>query len=114
MPEDSRMDQSIRLHRIPIDHLHTNQKRKLRMNDTIKIGLDYLNCQIENEIYHVFREQRVTICLLVLKSGFSIIGTSAVANERDFNEEYGRKIAYEDARNKLIEFEVYAIKKNRQ
>ena len=39
----------------------------------------------------------LTICLLVLRNGFTIIGKSAPADPRNFDEQLGRKLAHEDA-----------------
>lgn len=39
----------------------------------------------------------LTICILVLKNGFTIIGKSAPASPENFNEELGHKFAKEDA-----------------
>jgi hypothetical protein len=39
----------------------------------------------------------LTICILVLKNGFTIIGKSAPASADNFNAELGKKLAYEDA-----------------
>lgn len=39
----------------------------------------------------------LTICLLVMKNGFTIIGKSAPASAANFNADLGRKLAYEDA-----------------
>lgn len=40
--------------------------------------------------------ENLTICLLVLKNGFTIVGKSAPASPDNFNAELGRKLAYED------------------
>ena len=39
----------------------------------------------------------LTICLLVLQNGFTIIGKSAPADARNFDADLGAKLAYEDA-----------------
>jgi len=39
----------------------------------------------------------LSICLIVMKNGFTIIGKSAPASADNFNAELGRKLAYEDA-----------------
>ena len=39
----------------------------------------------------------LTICILTLKNGFTIIGKSAPADPENFNRELGEKLAYEDA-----------------
>jgi hypothetical protein len=41
--------------------------------------------------------EALTVCLLVMKNGFTIIGKSAPASPENFNPELGRKYAYEDA-----------------
>lgn len=39
----------------------------------------------------------LSVCILVLQNGFTIIGKSAPASAENFNAELGRKLAYEDA-----------------
>lgn len=38
----------------------------------------------------------LTICIVVLKNGYTIVGTSACASPENYNQELGRKIAYEN------------------
>jgi len=39
----------------------------------------------------------LSICILVMRNGFIFIGKSAPASPENFNAEYGKKLAYEDA-----------------
>jgi hypothetical protein len=39
----------------------------------------------------------LSICIVVMKNGFTVIGKSACASPANFNADLGRKIAYEDA-----------------
>jgi hypothetical protein len=39
----------------------------------------------------------LTVCFLVFKNGFTVIGKSAPASPENFNRELGAKFAYEDA-----------------
>jgi hypothetical protein len=39
----------------------------------------------------------VTLCVLILRNGFVIIGKSACVDSRNFNEELGQQLAREDA-----------------
>lgn len=39
----------------------------------------------------------LTVCLIEMKNGFTIIGKSAPASPENFNPDLGRKYAYEDA-----------------
>lgn len=43
----------------------------------------------------------ITKCTLVLANGFTVTGESACASPENFDPEIGRKLAYEDARNKV-------------
>jgi len=43
----------------------------------------------------------LTFCVLVLRNGFSVIGESACASPENFNAEIGRKIARENAKQKI-------------
>ena len=52
----------------------------------------------------------LTFCVLVLKNGFTVTGESACASPENFNAEIGRKIARENARNKIWMLEGYLLK----
>lgn len=52
----------------------------------------------------------LTFCVITLKNGFTVTGESACASPENFNEEIGRKIAYENARNKIWMLEGYLLK----
>jgi hypothetical protein len=43
----------------------------------------------------------LTICIMTMKNGFSVIGKSAPASPENFNAELGRKFAYEDCIRQL-------------
>lgn len=65
---------------------------------------------IVGEDYYVFPNTTFTVCLLTLKNGFNVSGESAAASPENFNEEIGRKIARENARNKIWALEGYLLK----
>jgi hypothetical protein len=52
----------------------------------------------------------LTICLLVLRNGFTIIGKSAPASAANFDEALGRKLAYEDAVRQIWPLMGYALR----
>ena len=52
----------------------------------------------------------LTFCVLVLKNGFTVTGESACASPENFDAEIGRKIAYENAREKIWLLEGYLLK----
>lgn len=68
---------------------------------------------IVQEEYYVFPDTTMTVCNLKLRCGFCVIGTSACINKMNFDEDYGRHLAREDAKRKLWELEGYRIKRNR-
>lgn len=65
---------------------------------------------IKDEDYHVFEKTCLTVCCLTLQNGFTVTGESACASPENFNEEIGRKIAKENARNKIWALEGYLLK----
>lgn len=52
----------------------------------------------------------LTFCVLVLKNGFTVTGESACASPENFDAEIGRKIARENAINKVWPLMGYALK----
>ncbi len=52
----------------------------------------------------------LTICVLVLRNGFTILGKSACASPENFDAELGRKIARTDAVNQIWALEGYLLK----
>ncbi len=52
----------------------------------------------------------LSVCLLVMQNGFTLIGKSAPASAENFNAELGKKLAYEDAIRQLWPHEGYALR----
>ena len=52
----------------------------------------------------------LTFCVLVLRNGFTVTGESACASPENFDAEIGRKIARENAVNKMWVLEGYLLK----
>lgn len=52
----------------------------------------------------------LTICMLVLRNGFTVIGEAACASPENFDEELGRKIARQNALNKIWPLEGYLLR----
>jgi hypothetical protein len=51
---------------------------------------------------HVRRQLGLmSVCILVLRNGFVVIGKSAPASPANFNQQLGRKLAYDDCRRQL-------------
>jgi hypothetical protein len=52
----------------------------------------------------------LSICILVLNNGFSVVGKSAPASPENFNAELGKKLAYEDAIRQLWPLMGFALR----
>lgn len=52
----------------------------------------------------------LTFCVLVLRNGFTVTGESACASPENFDPEIGRKIARDNARQKIWQLEGYLLK----
>jgi hypothetical protein len=52
----------------------------------------------------------LSVCVLVMKNGFTVIGKSAPASPENFNADLGRKFAYEDAIRQLWPLMGFALR----
>lgn len=52
----------------------------------------------------------LTLCVLVLRNGFTVVGKSACASPENFNAELGGKIAREDAKRQIWALEGYQLR----
>jgi Phage protein (N4 Gp49/phage Sf6 gene 66) family len=65
---------------------------------------------IVSENYYIFPETTLTVCCLKLANGFTVTGESACASPENFDIELGRKIARENAKQKIWALEGYALR----
>ena len=70
----------------------------------------HIDEQIVAEDYHVFPGTTLTVCALTLRNGFHVVGESAAASPANFDAELGRKIARDNARNKIWALEGYLLR----
>lgn len=71
---------------------------------------DHIDAQITKEDFHVFPGTTLTVCALTLKNGFQVVGHSAAASPENFDKDIGRKIARENARQKIWPLEGYLLR----
>lgn len=69
-----------------------------------------IDSQIADIKFHVFDGTTLTVCALILKNGFSVVGESAAASPENYDKEIGRNIAFENARKKIWAFEGYTLR----
>lgn len=55
----------------------------------------------------------LTICIVVLENGFTLLGKSAPAAAANFNVEFGQKLAYEDCIRQMWPLEGYLLRQQR-
>lgn len=53
---------------------------------------------------------KLSICILLMRNGFTVIGKSAPAAAANFDADLGRKFAYEDAIRQLWPLEGYLLR----
>ena len=85
--------------------------------DSKIVGVEYILtrdvCKSDNgvEIFDAPEPlQTLTFCILTLENGFTVTGESACASPENFDAEIGKKIAYQNAREKIWLLEGYLLK----
>jgi len=73
---------------------------------------DAFRQQYETELISGYHREisLLTFCVLVLKNGFTVTGESACASPENFDAEIGKKIAKENAVDKIWMLEGYLLK----
>lgn len=71
---------------------------------------DLIDAAIVSEQYHVFAGTTMTVCALTLRNGYIVTGESAAASPENFDQAIGRKIARDNARNKIWALEGYLLR----
>lgn len=75
-----------------------------------RLNPQHIDDTIVGEAYHVFEGTTLTVCCLTLRNGFNVTGESAAASPENFDAEIGRKIARQNAREKIWALEGYLLK----
>ena len=75
-----------------------------------RVTKDYILSLVVKEQYHVFDGSTFTSCLLTLKNGFTVHGESACASAENFDFHLGRRIARDNAVNKIWMLEGYLLR----
>lgn len=75
-----------------------------------RVTPEMVDATIIGEGYHVFPGTTLTVCCLTLRNGFTVTGESACASPENFDAELGRKIARQNARDKIWALEGYALR----
>ena len=70
----------------------------------------HIDSQIKDIRYHRVEGTTTTICSLILMNGFVVNGESASASLANFDEDLGKKIAFDNARDKIWMLEGYLLR----
>lgn len=60
-----------------------------------------IEAEIVGEHYHVPPCTTLTLCVLTLANGFNVTGESACASPENFDADIGKRIARDNAKNKI-------------
>lgn len=77
-----------------------------------RVTPDALDQVIAHEDYHHFPGSTVIVCVLTLRNGYAVLGSSACVYPDNFDAEIGRKIARADAREKIRPLEAYLLRQH--
>ena len=82
------------------------------MDNTGKlVTIEHLNSLVVNEEYiRPATAQTLTICVITLKNGFSMVGESACADPACYNQALGESLARANALNKAWPLEGYLLR----
>lgn len=54
----------------------------------------------------------LTICIMVLRNGFTVVGTSACASPANYSRDIGERLAEDDAREQVWKLEGYLLRQD--
>lgn len=74
-----------------------------------KITDAHIDNMIKDVVFHETPGTTLTICVLVLNNGFTVVGKSGCVDPANYNKEVGQDYALKDARGKIWELEGYAL-----
>jgi hypothetical protein len=75
-----------------------------------RLSPDKIDAVIVGEDYHVFPGTTMTVCALKLRNGYVVVGESAAASPENFDAAIGKRIARDNARNKIWALEGYLLR----
>lgn len=82
-----------------------------------RVTLAAINAAVKNTYYisggaisGQAKDNILTICMVELQNGWCCVGKSAPASPENFNEEFGKKLAYEDCIRQLWPLMGFALK----
>jgi hypothetical protein len=71
-----------------------------------------IDANIKNDQYYRFPGTNTTVCCITLNNDFTVTGESSCVSSANFDEALGKKIAFENARDKIWQLEGYLLAQN--
>lgn len=75
-----------------------------------RLSPDQINQAIRSTQYWRPENTTLTVCVLTLKNGTAVVGESACVSPENFDAEIGKKIAFDNAKQKVWSLEGYLLK----
>ena len=90
----------------------TNEQRDslLESRPERTVTKEQIESRIKSAEYSIHAGSTLTICVLTMENGFTVVGKSACAHAGNFNKELGEKIAYDDAFKQIWPLEGYLLR----
>lgn len=73
-----------------------------------RVTIESMEAKVASAEY--FRSKTLTICILTVANGFTIVGKSACASPENYNQALGERYAYDDAFRQIWAFEGYLLR----
>lgn len=74
-----------------------------------RIKPEDIDAKIKGSTFTNLPSGKCVICEITLQNGFTVRGESACVSPKNFDQEIGNKIAFENARNKIWQLEGYLL-----
>lgn len=87
-----------------------DEHHKILGNTAPRITSEHIDSVIRKTTYWNPPGATLTVCVLTLKNGFCVVGESASASPENFDAELGKRLAYDNARNKIWQLEGYLLR----
>lgn len=95
---------------MPVDEAPIEAEIQAKGLNAARLSPALIDSRIKAAHYHHFSETALTVCALELVNGFLVVGESAAASPANFDQALGRKIAFDNARQKIWALEGYLLR----
>lgn len=83
---------------------------QIACDNTVSINIDDLHKKIKSTTYQRIGDSTMTICVITMQNGYTVLGYSACVDPAAFKQALGEKYAFDNALNKVWDLEGYLLK----